>query len=291
MFLLLAIVSTIAYAVQSTLMASFYRSMDRLSAVAYRGLSLGITMLPLLLFAPTSTWIGCGSNVIVKILAASVLAAIGNRASASAYSSLPVGIAGALTMSFATICAAVVSYLLFDESLTTNQIIIVALILSGISALGMSKSTGALPKDYSVKQGVISSFIYGVTLGSAFTFVGSASRDIHPFAVGYMWEITIGIITLIAACSRRLFGKSGLQKLSVKDLGKLTLFSSPTVIGTACYALATSQGPIGIVTAIVATGMIWNSLLGMILYKERLSTTQWMIILFVCLTVGALRIF
>jgi hypothetical protein len=53
-FFVLAIAATFGYSLQSTLMTSFYRSVDRLSAVALRGLSLGVTMLPLLLFVDLS---------------------------------------------------------------------------------------------------------------------------------------------------------------------------------------------------------------------------------------------
>ena len=281
MFFIVALIATIAYAIQGTLMASYYRSMDQLSAVAYRGLSLGLSMLPLLLFVPSVDF-GNVPSVAGSILIASVCAALGNLYIARAYCDLPVGIASGMAMSCAALLAGALGFFLLGEVLTPRQIFFSVLVLIALTLLGTTRSTGSTPSNYNVRRGIVNCLLFGLFLGSAYSFVGMASRSIHPFLVGYLWEFTIGIIAALMAVSRRLIGGPTLTKAPARDLWKITLYSSPTAIGTGLYALSMTMGPIGIATAIISTMMVFNTIFAMFLYKERLSAKQWMLLLLVC---------
>ena len=131
MFFIVALIATIAYAIQGTLMASYYRSMDQLSAVAYRGLSLGLSMLPLLLFVPSVDF-GNVPSVAGSILIASVCAALGNLYIARAYCDLPVGIASGMAMSCAALLAGALGFFLLGEVLTPRQIFFSVLVLIAV---------------------------------------------------------------------------------------------------------------------------------------------------------------
>ena len=274
LFFAVAIAATFGYALQSTLMTSFYRSMDRLSAVAYRGLSLGITMLPLLFFVPYSE-LNVLSPLFYSVAAASFCAALGNWCAANAYSHLPVGIASALSMSFATIVVVVFGYLLFDESLSTLQLILIFGILGAVFGLGVTKSTGSLPDEFSIPKGALNSLLFGIFLGTAYSIIAQASRDYHPFLVGYLWEFTIGIFALLFCCARKWLNASGIERIGVKRFARLSAYSAPTVVGTGAYAMATTLGPVGIATAIIGTLMVFNAVLARFLYGERLSKVRW----------------
>jgi drug/metabolite transporter (DMT)-like permease len=290
MFFLAAIIATIGYALQSTLMASYYRSMDRLSAVALRGLSLGLSMAPLLLFVPGADF-GRVPGQILLILGAAVFAALGNVASARAFSFLPVGVATASSMGFASIFAALIGFVFVGERLTSAQLVFGVLILLGVLLLGISRSTGPLPKEHSVPRGIVSSLFFGIFLGCAYSLVGMVSRELHPFLVGYLWEFIIGIVAAVIAVCRRFLGGPGLSRVPVRDFLGILLFSAPTLFGTGFYALAMSMGPIAVATAIISTMMVVNTILAAVFYGERLTARQWGLLLVVCLLVAGLKIF
>ncbi|MCB0325171.1 MAG: DMT family transporter [Bdellovibrionales bacterium] len=277
----------LGYSLQSTLMTSFYRSIDRLSAVSYRGLSLGMTMAPLLLFVPGEQF-SAFPSVLGLVLLASLAAALGNWAAASAFSYLPVGVASALSMSFATLFVVLLGAVLFDEHLSSPQLLLIAALLVGVIALGCSKTTGRRPEEFNLPRGFGSCLLFGVFLGTGYTIIGAASRQSHPFLVGYTWEFTIGLVALALSGWRRGF-RAPLQWISFRRFGILALYSAPTVLGTGAYALAMTLGPIGIATAIIGTMMVSNTVLAMFLFGERPTRRQWAILLAVCLCVGMLR--
>jgi drug/metabolite transporter (DMT)-like permease len=288
-FFIVALIATLAYALQGTLMASYYRTVDPLSAVAYRGLSLGVSMLPLLLFVPASDFVSFWLHE-RDVLIASVCAALGNLYIARAYRNLPVGIASGVGMSFAAIFAGAFGYLLVGEVLSPRQIFFGGLILFNLMLLGRTHSTGPLPQSYNVRQGGFNCLLFGLFLGGAYSLVGVASRTAHPFLIGYLWEFTIGIIAALMAISRPLRGGNSLARIPARDLSKIALFSSPTAIGTGLYALSMTMGPIGVATAIISTMMVFNTVLAAVFYGERMSTKQWILLLLVCGAVVGLKL-
>jgi len=289
MFFLVALISTLGYSLQSSLMTSYYRRIDRLSAVAFRGLSLGITMLPLLLFVSRRDFARLG-DYIGPLAAASLIAVAANWCMANAYSHLPLGIASALTMSFTALMTVVVGYFAFSEAMSLLQLFFIALILAGVLFLGASRSKGRVPAEYNVRLGILNSLAFGLLIGVAFALIGSVSRKLDPFLAGYCWELTIGLMAGLTAAFRGLLGRTFLHRLSLRDALMLTLYCAPTAVGTSFFALATTMGPIGIVSAIMSLILVCNTLLAIPLYKEKLSATQWLLLLFVCCMIAGLRL-
>jgi len=291
-FFILALLATLGYALQGVLMAGYYRSMDRLSAVTYRGLSLGISMLPLLLFVPAGTF-GQWPALLPLILSAAVLAALGNWCNATVISHLPVGIANALCMGAVSLTVTSLGYLVLDERLLPRQLLFVALILMGVLLLGLSRSrplvAGALPPAR-LGVGLLFSGLFGLLLGSAFMLVAQASREAHPFLVAYSWEFGIGLCALLMTGLRRALGGAALQALPLRQFARLLLCASPTAIGTGLYALAMTLGPVAIAAAVVSSMMVFSTLFGYLLYGERPSRRQGALILFICVAVVGLKL-
>lgn len=288
MFFSLAIVAALGYSLQSTLMASYYRRIDRLSAVAYRGISLGISMLPLLFFVPFEEFWKTPQYFIL-ILLASVLAALGNWAIANAYRRLPIGIATACAMSFSSVNVAIISFAFLGERLSFLQLLFIGLILLGVILLGVSRSQGILPTDYDLRRGLSNCFVFGLFLGAAYALVGIASRQLDPFIVGYLWEFIIGLVAAMVAIGRGYLGGLPLTKISRKDFAQILVYSAPTAIGTGCYALAMTIGPIGIAAALISTMMVFSTLFAYFLYGETLGKKQWCLLMLVWLMVAGLK--
>ena len=89
MFILLAVFSMITYALQTALMASYFRRLDPLAVTAARGLSLGISMIPLMVFAMPGSIVKIFHHPF-ELVSASVLASLGNWAAGKSFRYLPV---------------------------------------------------------------------------------------------------------------------------------------------------------------------------------------------------------
>ena len=290
MFLLYILAAIAGYALQSALMASYYRRMDQMSAVAYRGLSLGLTMAPVLLFVPAHSFAALAQTGHLVLLA-SLFAAFANWANASAFLFLSVGVAISLCMSVNVVVSSVLSFLLLGEVLSGMQIALIAALLTCVAALGLMKSHSSVNvRTGSALRGMLLCAIYGVLICAAYVYVGSASRITSPLLVGYLWESIIGVLAFIAAIIRGLCGGTGMQKVCLRDFAKIALFSSPTVVGTGCYAIATTLGPIGLIAAALSTITVASAVLANIMYGEKLSRAQWLLIALACLLIAGLKL-
>jgi drug/metabolite transporter (DMT)-like permease len=287
-FYLLSVVAVFALSLQSTLMAAIYRQMDRLSAIAYRGLTLGLTMLPLLIFV-NPEGVSTLPAALPYIAGATITATFGNWCAANTYRFLPVGVASALSMGFASIITVLISFFALGETLQPTQQLLIAAILVGNSTLGLTRSDGNLPQDYNPTNGIATAFGFGVFLGLAYVLIGIASRTCDPLLAGYCWEFSVGIVAALIASSRKFGGRAGLERISKQTLWRIAAYSSPTAFGTGAFSYVTSIGPIGIATAIISTLMVSNTILAWPLYGERLSRTQCVLIGLICALVFALR--
>ncbi|MBP9838059.1 MAG: DMT family transporter [Proteobacteria bacterium] len=287
MFFLLSFIANIGYALQNSFMAAYYRKIDSLSAVTYRGLSLLISMLPVLYFVED-----LNANLVISILPlislASFFTVIANAQAALVYQYLPLGIAGALCVSSATIFATLFGFLFLSESPNYIQSVCIVSILCLVFFLG-SLTNSEKQHEYQVKKGLIATFLFAFFIATGYIFMGRASREIDPLLSGYLWEGGIGICGVILTILRKFSGGKPLEKISFQDFYKILLYSSPTVFATACFSLAIKMGPMSIVLAIIATGIIINCILGSLLYKEKLTWKQWGVILLICGVVVLLK--
>lgn len=226
----------------------------------------------------------------MQIFTAAVFAALGNWCSANSYNHLPVGIASALNMSFASIAVVAIGYFFPGESLSSYQLLFVGLILIGVIGLGASRSIGTLPVNFHVGRGLFNSFMFGILLACAYVFIGIVSRELDPFIAGYLWELTIGVVAAAFALMRSCATSHRFVRVSRLQFFRILLFSAPTVLGTGCYTLAMTMGSIGIATALVSTMMVFSALIAHFIYGERLSSKQIFILGFICAMVVGLKL-
>jgi multidrug transporter EmrE-like cation transporter len=115
------------------------------------------------------------------------------------------------------------------------------------------------------------------------------SKTLNPILVGYLWEFCVGIfgfvIYFVLGYLRRVKAET-----KFNEFYKVGLAASPTILGTSCYAFATTLGPIGILAAILATLGAVTALFGRLILKEKLSFAQWVVIVVLVATLAALRL-
>ncbi len=262
--------------------------MDRLSLAVYRMLALSIILLPLLLgvsgvdyqkLAPLSAHLLlsglCGAGFIWSQF--------------YAVQFIPVGIATSLNQSTRTLSAFLLGYFLLDQSLIALQALLILVILLATSLVGSTKNP-MLHLDNNLVRGALVSAISGL-LGAVSLFILSfAIEQANPYMIGYFWEFSILIGTLMILAMRRISGRAGLQKISVQSFLKIAMASSSTLIGTACAVMALQQVSLAIFMAIGSLGVISASLFGRLLYQERLHQRQWLGILLSLIAVSALKL-
>ncbi len=274
-FFFLAIAGMLGYAVQGSLITHHVRKNNGLSVATIRNLSLGITMLPLLLlanpenfaFLPAFSW---------DILLAGFIGATSLWISYEALKFLPVGLKAAFGSMGGVLFVFLLSWLWFGEVPSSKELLWLIPLVSGGIMLSLQKAN-LDHLDSRTGIGIMLTFVSALFFSLSFVQISSVARALDPFISGYFWELTIGAWALIFGLIRWIFcAKLPFGNISWKDAGKIALVSAPTLIGTGCFSLAVTLGPVGIVNAIGTGGIFVCILLGHRLYHEKLTAKQWL---------------
>ncbi len=289
MFFLLAIGSALFFALQGTLMARVYRELDQLSAVSYRGLSLGITMLPLLLFVPLEQFQET-FDLLPALLVASLIGGLSSLFFALTVKKLIVGMANSVCFCVSTLSTVLIDRNYFKRALSWEQLVLIGLLLLVLSSLSLGRESKRLTRGDGVLYGILYGIISGSLVAIAFTIVGELSKDSHPLLVGYVWEFTIGIVTAALAVSRGcLLPGKGLAPISRALFTKILIYSSPTILGTGFYLTALTLGPLPVAMALLSTTIIFSIIFGSLMYQEHITIKQGVLLLVITGLVAALK--
>ncbi len=277
MFFLLIFIATIAYALQGTLLVHHARKIDGLDLAVWRSLSLIITMAPLLFFVEKSDF-ALISNFWGSIAVIGISGALSSAIFFWSLKFLPVGTSIAFGSSASTLFILAFGFLLFGEKISSLQGIFIAVILLTSVALGFQKHQLA-HLDKRTGLGILIRLVSAFFMAITITGMAKISRELDPFLAGYAWEASIGIFALILVLLRDKFSRWKFQKISGNYFGKILLISSPTLIGTGCFAYAMTLGPVGIASSISTPGNVFLSMvLAHLLYAEKLRLLQWITI-------------
>lgn len=270
MYILLALVGVLGYASQNIMLAGIYRRIDPLVAVAMRGLSLGITMLPILLLSHSAV----EPAFLLEISLAAIFTFAANWSLATAYRYLSVGIAVSITTSLTTIFTALFDTFFFRSTLTMSSIIFMAMICGANVVLAAESRRGKADIDRPIFGAVLAS---GHALGLSFAifYLTRVSRAYDPFMAAYAWEFGAGIICFLVAHFRHTVWQSESPFVSSRTFLWILVASSPTLVGSGCYAYAITNGSLAVITAVMSSNILVTSVLAWIVHKEALFPRQW----------------
>lgn len=287
MFYFVAIGSMLAYALQQTLLVHHARSIDGLSLAFYRNISFSITLLPLLIGSsaqdyriilshwPLLVGSGIGGGIYLAMLFAS-------------YKFLPAGIVTSISIAVSTVGVAMFGWVYLGESLPMMGMILIGIILLGILLMGMQHTHFShLDSRFFLGIGLVA--IGTIPVAFVKYVLAVLSREASPLTSGYFWEISIGIACIFLLVLRSLFFGKKIQKIDGKTFLIISACSAPTLVGTALYALAVRDGPIGIVGAIGSGSLVVTALLAWSWYHEKLSRGQWASMLLILAGVAGLK--
>lgn len=289
MFFLLCLFSAFSFALQSTLMVPYYRKLDPLSAISYRSLSLGITMLPLLYFVPTEDYPKLYSYAPLVALAG-FCTAIGYWALAKAYRLLPFGIAVALHVGMGTLIVTTVGSLALAQVLSIRELCQITGLTLAVLLLGISRSAGKLPQEYNPMAGFLCALVSSILIAAALSCLTVVSRSVHPFLAAYSWELAAGLSAIGYAVIREVVRGEVVSRVSLKEAGDILQRTSPAVIGNGCYIFAISIGPIAMAAAIKSTNIVIGAVLAYYFFREMPTRWQWMLISLITFSLVALKL-
>lgn len=289
MFFLLAILSTFAYSLQSSLLVKQARAMDRLSLAFYRMLSLSFVLLPLLLGVDIDDYRAL-LTLYPQLLLSGLCGGFFLWTQFYAVKFIPVGVATSINQSTRTLIAFLMGYFLLAQTLMTVQAVLIIAILCGGIIVATSKNTMAHLESSRAKGVAVS--VLGGCLGAVSFFILSIStKQANPFMIGYFWELGIFFATVLILTLRYITTGKPLERISCRAFKGITLASSPTLIGTAGAALALQIGPLAIFMSIASLSVVLSVVFGRLLYNERLKPLQWLGIILSLAGVIGLKIY
>jgi small multidrug resistance pump len=274
MFLTLALFSTLGYAIQTFLMASYYRRFNALATASARGLSLSITMMPVLFLSKEG-----GFALVLHqwplLLLAGAFATLGNWCAGISYRYLPVGIATAIQQGLMLIAISILGIFIFGEIPGREALLGILVIIISNAVLTTSKGiSSSTQQQYSRHplKGLAYCAGYSLFLAGSAIVVSHLSRTADPLSTGYLWESLIGVLSLLILAVK---GKTSmLIDIPKRDLLGILICSSPTAIGTGCFLIAVTLGPISLLSAIVSNTVILISIFAFVFYREKLTLAE-----------------
>lgn len=280
MFILIIIAATLGYALQGVLVAQFYRRHDALTVFTARGLSFGLTLLPLLLWAG-----GITEEIfpfLTPLIIAGFLTALSGPLQGKSYLYLSIGISNAIYLSTIAVTMLSAGWIQFDERFTAPQYGLISILILCNVFLGLSKDKEPQIDSNHKGYGAILCVIAGILAACGNVIVGATSRDIHPWIAGYFWEASAGFIGVIFILIRKAFFKIPYVSLPNIEIRNILIASSPAVIGTACYTYAMKIGAIGMAGSILeGSQAIVSVILAYMIFRERPTNGQFVAIMVV----------
>ena len=274
MFIILALFSTFGYALQNALMTKFTRKWDSLSMTVYRSLSLWITMLPLLLFSKIEN-ISFIYEYQFELILSSFCIIINIWVLYESYKYLPIWVASGLRSIGTVLTTIIISLFILNEKLNFLVIGFIFITLFWWFILSAYRNNFNHLDNSKFLKWLIFTLISGILSAIALVIMVKVSRNLDPFVSSYFWELEAWIVWVFVLFFRQKVFKKNIEKIWLKDFGKIVLASSPTFIGTMCFAIASLYWPVWIISAIWVLGIVFNIIFGIILFKEHLKIIQY----------------
>ncbi len=280
LFFLFIFITIVAYGVQTPFNIYFSRKTDPFTLTTYRGLSLAITMAPLLWFAGAAE-IAKILDFIPTLLIASSVGPIGFMFNLAAAHHLPMGISNSVRQAVYTLSAMALGLLFFNELLSLWQFVFLLLIVSGVVALALTRGDTKIDTDAKPILGVLYGVLAGISYAISFMLYSELARNMSPLVAGYFWEALIGIFALLLWIGRRVVLKTPMLFLNTKDTLLVGLVSLTTIAATISYGFAVNYGHYALAAGLVQTNIVITAIAGWLVFKEKLSYRQIVLILFI----------
>lgn len=283
-FLLLCLVSRLAYAFNDVLTGRLARVYGPIDVAAWRGVTLAATMAPLLFWVPTAAW-GALAARWPEVAALVGLTAVANLMALQAARLLPFGLRAAFMIAGTAVAGVLLGAAALGEHLTAVQLALAALLVGAAMAAapGRHATHEIQPR---LVPGTALILGAGVLLAVVALFGARLSRASDPLLVAWTWEAGAGFVLLPLVAWRAW--RRGLRPGLAGRVWRIGLASAPTVVGSGATMLALKAGALGLWAAVGGTHILFSVALGRWWHGEPLGARRVVCFLVAAAAVGGL---
>ncbi len=290
LFFIFIAISTFSFGIHSALIIHFARRFDAPIVAAYRGLSLVVTMAPILFFAPLDAILAIREHIPILLLSAAT-GSLAFTISMSGSRYLPVGVASSIRQSVTAPVAIVIGILFLEEYLTFIQILLLAAVAICIITLTWLRSDHPHLDPSMAFRGILLSVAAGFGGAVSWYFFSILARDLHPFVAAYFVEAGIGLCTVLYLLILRKTGHhTGSLRLPFRDARNIVLIALVTILATTSYAIGINHGPYPLASGLMMGTVLISTLAAWFLFKEHLKKIQILLIVAAIILMALIKV-
>jgi drug/metabolite transporter (DMT)-like permease len=276
-FLLLCLLSRFFYTLNDMFTGRLAREHDRLELAALRGVSLGFSMAPLLLWVPRSAW----SNLLsepARLGTIVAITAVANVLQLQSARYLPFGLRASVIVTGVALGSVCLGFLMLGEKLSGAATVWCALIVLSamLAAPGQHANHEIEPR---LLRGILLAFVGASLMAVVALLMKGLAERTDALLASWAWEFGSGLILLPALLIRRRT-----PRIQARYFARVALASSPTVIGSSASMLALGSGRLGLWGALAGTQVLFTAVFGVLWHRELMGVRRW--ICFVAASLG-----
>lgn len=280
-FVALCLVARFNYSLNDVLIGRLARRHGRMRVAAFRGVSLGASMAPWLLFVPAAAWSALGGQAWPLLMTAAVTA-IANILQFHGARYLPFGLRAAIMLTTMATTSLLVGWLLLDERLSPLQIgLCVVLVGSALAAALGSHVAQDIEVD--VPRGTALTVLAGVLMIAAVFGVKHLAHATHPLLAAWCWEFGAGLI-LLGPVWWRARHEAAAAAAPVR-FQQVAVAALPTALASGASVLALDFGELGLWGAIGGTQILFTAAVARVWQREALGPRRWL-----CMAISAVAV-
>lgn len=270
-FLALCLLSRLAYSLNDVFTGRLARKHDRVELAALRGVSLGVTMAPLLFWVPAQAWVALGARWPLYLAMIAVTAGC-NVLQNHAARFLPFGLRAALMISAIAVASLVFGAMFFAERLSLLQIGLCFVLVSAavVSATGSHAAHEIQPD---IRKGGALALAAAACMSVAAILTKRLAMETDPLLTAWAWEFGAGAILVGPLLWR--WARGGIERGFALRFWRVTAAASPTVIGSGASMVALKLGALGVWGAVAGTQVLFTALLGVWWHREAMGARRW----------------
>lgn len=279
-FVALCLVARFNYSLNDVFIGRLARRHGRMRVAAFRGLSLGATMTPWLLFVPAAAWSALTGQPGTLLFTAAVTA-VANILQFHGARYLPFGLRAAIMLTTMATTSLLVGWLMLDERLSPLQIGLCAVLVG--SALAAALGSHVVQDiEVDVARGSLLTVLAGVLMIAAVFGVKLLAHATHPLLAAWAWEFGAGLILLGPVLWRARRETAEETPVSFRQVAIAAL---PTALASGASVLALDFGELGLWGAIGGTQILFTAAVASVWQREALGLRRWL-----CMAVSAVAV-
>ena len=267
-FLLLCLLCRFFYTLNDIFTGRLAREHDRIELAALRGVSLGFSMAPLLLWVPRSAWSSLLAEP-ARLGAIVAITATANVLLLQAARYLPFGLRASVLIAGVSLGSVLLGRLLLGERLSGSAALWCSMIVLSavLAAPGQHASHEIEPR---LLRGTLLTLAGASLLAVVALLTKELTARTHPLLAAWAWEFGSGLILLPALLLRRQT-----PRIEPRYFARVALASSPTVIGSSASMLALGSGRLGLWGALAGTQVLFTAVFGVLWHRELMGFRRW----------------